>query len=80
MVNISGAGHRKEAFIDDIEIFESYRHRGYAAQTLHALDELVKGMGIHTIRLQVFGNNHSALELYKKCGYEMINIYMEKQE
>ena len=69
---------RKEAFIDDIEIVESFRRRGYAAQALNAVEEIVKGMGIHTIRLQVFGHNQAARELYEKCGYETINIYMEK--
>jgi len=70
---------RKEAFIDDIDIFEKFRRRGYAAQALNALDEIVKEMGIHTIHLHVFGHNHAARNLYEKSGYEMINIYMEKQ-
>ncbi|MGB8252937.1 MAG: GNAT family N-acetyltransferase [Anaerolineaceae bacterium] len=70
---------RKEAFIDDIEIFESFRRRGYAAQALNALEDIIKGLGIHTIRLQVFGHNLAARELYEKCGYDLVNIYMEKQ-
>ncbi len=69
---------RKEAFIDDIEIFENFRRRGYAAEALKALDEIVKGKEIHTIRLHVFGYNHAARDLYEKCGYEIINIYMDK--
>jgi ribosomal protein S18 acetylase RimI-like enzyme len=70
---------RKEAFIADIAVFNAFRRKGYAGQALNALEEIVKEMGIHTIRLHVFGHNHAARDLYEKSGYEMINIYMEKQ-
>jgi RimJ/RimL family protein N-acetyltransferase len=69
---------QKEAFIADIVIYDVYRRRGYGAQALKALDDAVKGMGIHRIRLQVFGHNLAARDLYEKSGYEMVNIYMEK--
>jgi RimJ/RimL family protein N-acetyltransferase len=36
-------------------------------------------MGVHRIRLQVFGHNLAARDLYEKSGYEMVNIYMEKR-
>jgi len=70
---------QKEAFIADIVIYDAYRRRGYGAQALKALEEAVKGMDIHRIRLQVFGHNHAARDLYEKCGYEAVNIYMEKR-
>jgi RimJ/RimL family protein N-acetyltransferase len=70
---------QKEAFIADIVIFDDFRRKGYGAQALKALDETIKGMGIHRIRLQVFGHNLAARDLYEKSGYKMVNIYMEKQ-
>lgn len=70
---------QKEAFIEDIVIFDTFRRRGYAKQALSALEELAKGMGINKIRLQVFGHNLNARDLYEKCGFQTINIYMEKQ-
>lgn len=70
---------QKEAFIADIIIYDAYRRRGYGAQALKALEEAVKGMGIHRIRLQVFGHNLAARDLYEKSGYETVNIYMEKR-
>jgi RimJ/RimL family protein N-acetyltransferase len=70
---------QKEAFIADIVIFDAFRRRGYGAQALKSLDETVKGMGIHRIRLQVFGHNNLARDLYIKSGYEIVNIYMEKK-
>ncbi len=69
---------RREAFIDDIEIYENFRRKGYAAQALGILEKIVMEMGLHTIRLHVFGHNRNAQRLYEKCGYEIINIYMEK--
>ena len=70
---------QKEAFIADIVIYDAYRRKGYGAQALKTLEEVVKGMGIHRIRLQVFGHNNAARDLYEKSGYEMVNIYMEKR-
>jgi RimJ/RimL family protein N-acetyltransferase len=70
---------QKEAFIADIVIYDTFRRRGYGAQALKALEEGVKGMGIHRIRLQVFGHNLAARDLYEKSGYETVNIYMEKR-
>lgn len=71
--------NQKEAFIADIVVYDVYRRRGYGAQALKALEEVVKGMGVHRIRLQVFGHNLAARDLYEKSGYEMVNIYMEKR-
>lgn len=70
---------QKEAFITDIVIYDAYRRKGYGAQALEALEKNVTGMGIHRIRLHVFGHNQAARDLYQKSGYEVINIYMEKQ-
>jgi RimJ/RimL family protein N-acetyltransferase len=71
--------NQKEAFIADIVIFDAFRRKGYGAQALKSLNETVKGMGVHRIRLQVFGHNKVARDLYEKSGYKMVNIYMEKQ-
>ena len=63
----------KEAFIDDIEIYENFRRKGYAVQALDELDVIAKEMGIHKIRLHVFAHNHRARELYEKCGYKTVS-------
>jgi ribosomal protein S18 acetylase RimI-like enzyme len=36
-------------------------------------------MGINSIRLHVFGYNHSAIAMYQKLGYETTNLQMEKK-
>lgn len=70
---------RPFVFIYDFLVYEEFRRRGYGTQTLRALEERVKEMGIDTIRLHVFGYNQAAVDLYQKVGFEMTNINMAKR-
>ena len=67
------------AFIYDFLIYEQYRKRGYGGQTLRAVDERAKELGIETIGLHVFGHNQAAIALYQKAGYEITDLQMEKK-
>jgi ribosomal protein S18 acetylase RimI-like enzyme len=67
-----------KAFLYDIEIYESFRRRGYGEGALLALEEKVRALGLTTISLHVFGHNHSARALYKKHGYVETNVIMAK--
>ncbi len=69
----------KSVFIYDFRIYEEYRRRGYAIQSLQAVEEKVKQFGINTISLHVFGHNQAAIALYKKAGFETTNILMTKK-
>ena len=66
------------AFIYDFRIYEDYQRRGYGTQGLQALDEKVKELGINKVVLHVFGHNQAAIALYKKAGYEMVDMRMAK--
>ena len=68
-----------QAFVYDFIIFEPYRRRGYGSQALHALEDKVRGLGLDTIGLHVFGHNHGAIALYEKAGYEVTDINMSKR-
>jgi RimJ/RimL family protein N-acetyltransferase len=70
---------RSQAFIYDIEIFDAYRRRGIATQTLLALEDHLRKLGAKRIGLHVFGFNTEAQALYLKLGYEVTNIQMAKQ-
>jgi ribosomal protein S18 acetylase RimI-like enzyme len=76
---VRGQAPRLSAFIYDFRIDEQFRNRGYGKQTLSALDEKVKELGIDTISLHVFGHNQTAIAVYQKAGYEITNLYMEKK-
>ena len=67
------------AFVFDFIIFEPYRRRGYASQALQALEDRVRGLGLDTIGLHVFGHNHGARALYEKAGYDITDINMAKK-
>ena len=69
---------RREAFIYNFVIDDAYRGRGYGKQALLALDEKLISMNVESVGLHVFGFNSGALELYKKAGYQITNIIMNK--
>lgn len=66
------------AFIYDFEIFEQFRRKGYGMQSLLALEELVKGMGVDTLLLHVFSHNPTAVSLYERAGYIVSSVNMRK--
>jgi len=69
----------RPAFIFDFVIEEQYRGKGFGKAVLLALDDKLQQMGAESVSLHVFGNNTAAFELYKKMGYEVTNINMQKK-
>ncbi|MFD1179530.1 GNAT family N-acetyltransferase [Paenibacillus puldeungensis] len=67
------------AFIMDILIFEEYQGRGYGKETMAAIDDEVRKLGLKQISLHVFGHNERAFRLYQKMGYEVTDIQMTKK-
>jgi ribosomal protein S18 acetylase RimI-like enzyme len=67
------------AVIYDFVVYEEFRRRGYGRQTLTALEEKAKELGLDTISLHVFGHNQSAIALYQQAGYETTSLYMAKK-
>ena len=66
------------AWIWDIMIFEQYRRKGYASETLRALDRALSSMNIHSVSLHVFGHNAPAISLYQNSGFRTMDITMTK--
>jgi ribosomal protein S18 acetylase RimI-like enzyme len=67
------------AFVYDFRIDEQFRRRGYGRQAFEQLEEIVKEMGLDSISLHVFGNNHAAIALYQAAGYETTDLMMMKK-
>ena len=65
-------------WIYDIKVNEDMRGKGYGYEIMNALEEKAKELKQSTISLHVFGHNTPAIELYKKCGYGITNIVMQK--
>jgi len=68
-----------KAFIYDFLIKEEFRGKGYGKQALAAMDERLKSMNVASVALHVFGDNITAQELYKKMGFEVTGIHMQKK-
>ena len=69
----------RKAFIFDFIIDEAFRGKGYGKQALAAMDEKLKSMNAESVELHVFGDNIAAQELYKKAGFQITGIHMNKK-
>jgi ribosomal protein S18 acetylase RimI-like enzyme len=70
---------RTHGFIYDIALDVSQRGKGYGKQTMLALEESARKLGLKTIGLHVFTNNTAAMKLYKGLGYEVTSQNMTKK-
>ena len=70
---------RKRGFIFDISLDESQRGKGYGKQTMLALEEKARELGVETIGLHVFAKNAVAMKLYNGLGYEVTSQNMTKR-
>jgi GNAT superfamily N-acetyltransferase len=59
-------------------IEEAHRGQGYGRQSMLALEEKAKGLGLRTLALHVFAHNAEARALYEGLGYEIKSLNMEK--
>lgn len=68
----------QQIFVNDIVIFEEFRRRGYARQTMQHLEKQAAELGATSIGLRVFGHNEAARILYEKLNYTVEHINMSK--
>ena len=69
----------RSAFVYDVEVRLNHRRQGYARAAFLALEPLVRGLGLSSIGLHVFGNNSAAQALYYSLGYGVTGMNMLKQ-
>ena len=62
----------KQNFICDFEIYEVYRRKGYAKETLELMEKEAKTAGCAESVLFVTNDNEAANALYEKCGYQFL--------
>jgi len=67
----------KALHIDDICVDEEYRRCGTGALLLEKCKELAKEWGCHSIQLNVWKFNDSAVKFYEKGGFEARAFTME---
>ncbi len=71
-------GDTCQFFVVDIQIYEPYRRRGYGTQAFLSMEEKAREMGVSTIALHVFRDNHPARAMYRKLGYTGTETEMAK--
>ena len=55
-----------------ILIFAEHQNKGYGKDALHTLLSYgFQDLNLHKIWAEVYSNNDNALEMYKKCGFEV---------
>jgi len=69
---------KRSAYIYDFRIRPELRGKGHGAATLRALDDMLRGMGVGRVSLNVMGWNTGAKALYERCGYGIAGIGMTK--
>ena len=62
----------EEAQICNVAVLPDYRRRGIATKLLETIAEFVANEGCERSELEVNVANAPAVELYKKCGYEIV--------
>ena len=65
-----------EIYIEDLWVDESLRRMGYGKKLVQALENHFKGSGYNNINLVT--NEFQAPDFYKKCGYEIEFIRVNK--
>jgi len=61
-------GHR--GWVNYLGVDPEYRHKGYARQLMHALEEMLLERGCPKLNLQVLADNRDAMLFYERIGYK----------
>ncbi|MBV9446843.1 MAG: GNAT family N-acetyltransferase [Streptosporangiaceae bacterium] len=66
------------AWINDVEVDEAFRGRGYGRQAMLLAEQEAKVRGMTSIGLNVHGHNTVARALYDSLGYQVMTQQMKK--
>jgi ribosomal protein S18 acetylase RimI-like enzyme len=72
------AGTASSAWLYDINVFPTFRRRGYGSAVLSAAEELVAREGWTSLGLNVSGDNEAAIALYHRNGYGVESMSLRK--
>jgi ribosomal protein S18 acetylase RimI-like enzyme len=72
-------GGQRQGYVYHVWVHPEHRRRGHAQSAFLALEGVARELGLPVIGLHVFGHNLGAQELYRKLGYEVTGINMQKR-
>ena len=70
---------REELYIDDLCVEESCRGQGIATKLYRHAVDYARSLGCHSVTLNVWCGNDSAMAFYEKQGLKPRNITMEQR-
>jgi ribosomal protein S18 acetylase RimI-like enzyme len=70
---------RPQAWVYDIQVFPDRRGRGHGRALMLAAEDELRGRGITTLGLNVFGHNPAARALYESLGFQTTSVQMAKE-
>jgi ribosomal protein S18 acetylase RimI-like enzyme len=59
-------------YLDSLAVDPGFQRRGIGTGLIHRIQQQAQGMGLHSLSLMVFADNHVALQLYEKMGFELV--------
>ena len=62
--------HGRDAFIDELFVAPSYRHRGIGKRAMQFVELACRELGVHALHLEVERHNAAAQQLYRQFGFE----------
>jgi GNAT superfamily N-acetyltransferase len=77
--NLSGPAHARRAWLYDIEVYESFRGKGFGRAAMQAFEGWCREHEVVSLGLNVFSYNTVAKKLYESLGYEVRAMNMEKK-
>lgn len=69
------AQDKEEGYVYDFLILEKFRRNGYGLKALFEIEKYGKDKGTNKLKLQVFKYNKSAINLYHRVGYVLVEDY-----
>lgn len=72
-------GTADSAWLYDLNVFERFRRQGYGSAILAAAEDLVTAEHRTRLGLNVVGDNAAAIALYRRNGYRVSSMQMDKQ-
>ncbi len=70
---------RKIIFVEDIVVDKQYKNKGIGTKLFNKIQEIGIKLNIREIELNVWALNDEAIDFYRKMGFQMQRIQMEKQ-
>ncbi|OQY42809.1 MAG: hypothetical protein B6227_00910 [Fusobacteriia bacterium 4572_74] len=68
-----------EIFVNNTCIFEEFQEKEYELEFIELIEEKANELDIKKINIHSYGYNEKNIAVYKKMGYDITDIYLNKE-